>query len=210
MSRLGWSATRFQASAASRSVTFPKGKRLRLGFRERGFRGAEPALSGARPASNLVGQSRLGLRHFRTRGLLIPSLTRGHSPGFLSRSPFRFLPSSVSPLGWSASRFQGSAACLRVTFWKGKRLRLGYREREFRGSDPALWPPVTFRCAHSFRGVSCGASCGASWGRELRGGLAPCPALAVASWGLTGRGEGDVAGLPVRPAGDHKPGAKRK
>ena len=84
-------------------------------------------------------------------------------------------------------------------FQKGKRPRLGlFREGDFTRRSPvpasALWPPVTFRCAHSFQGralgASCGASWGASWGRELRSGLAPCPALAVASWGLTGRGEG--------------------
>ena len=49
----------------------------------------------------------------------------------------------MSRLGWSAIKFQGSAACLRVTFRKGKRLRLGFRERDFRGLTSLF--PVTIR-----------------------------------------------------------------
>ena len=100
VTRLGWSATRFQASSASRSVTFPKGKRLRLGFRERGFRGAEPALSDNRLPPKLVAQRPPAPFHFGPLG----SWCSGGAFG--SRCP-----PPAARIGESASNLLASSAC---------------------------------------------------------------------------------------------------
>ena len=75
---------------------------------------------------------------------------RGRSSGFWREAPPdfladwclsypRFLPSPVTQAGWSVGKFQGPLVCRSVSFWKGKRGRLGYRKRDFRETDPALF-----------------------------------------------------------------------
>lgn len=66
-------------------------------------------------------------------------------------------------MGWSASKFQGSSACLRVTLWKGKRGRLGLREGGLPIPDLTLFKPGQGAPAPSTFGLSSVVGCPAFW-----------------------------------------------
>ena len=83
VTQAGWSVGKFQGPLVCRSVSFWKGKRGRLGFRERDFRETDPALFGDRSPPKLVGQRPSVALHFRVPGPPIWTLAGGRQPGFL-------------------------------------------------------------------------------------------------------------------------------